>query len=109
MLAAHEQVERVLVLAETAAGLDDLLERTATPGGAEAVRAATWSGQCPPTITTRRTPTAWSASSIQARIGRPPTRRSAVWVWSVRGARRRATPAARMTAVTPVSGMSKVR
>src|SRR6266478_550241 len=81
--------------------------RTVTPGGADAVRAATWSAQCPTTITTRRTPTAWSASSIQARIGRPPTGRSAFCVWSVRGARRRATPAARMTAVTPVSGMSR--
>src|SRR5512132_2390934 len=36
---------------------------------------------------------------MRARIGRPPTGRSALWVVSVRGARRRATPATRMIAV----------
>src|SRR2546430_6056824 len=83
--------------------------RTVMPGGADAVNAVTWSAQCPTTITTCRTPTAWRASSIHARMARPPTGRSDFCVWSVKGASRRATPAARMTAVTSDSGMSKVR
>src|SRR5262249_11411355 len=41
--------------------------------------------------------------SIRARIARPPTDRSDFCVWSVRGASRRATPAARMIAVTSCS------
>src|SRR5215475_15276515 len=40
---------------------------------------------------------------MRARIARPPTGRSDFCVWSVRGASRRATPAARMIAVTSCS------
>src|SRR5882724_6828518 len=63
-------------------------------------RARTWSAQCPTTSTERRTPAHASASSMRARIGRPPTGSNALCVASVSGASRRATPATRMMAVT---------
>src|SRR5262245_53246282 len=65
--------------------------------------ARTWSAKCPTTSTVSRTPTASSAASMRASSGRPPTSSKHLWVRSVRGASRRATPAARMIAFTPGS------
>src|SRR5947207_1950015 len=61
----------------------------------------TWSAQWPTTSTASRTPTDSTASSIRVSSGRSPTGRRHLCVRSVRGARRRATPAARTMAFTP--------
>src|SRR5512132_2693257 len=71
-------------------------------------RARTWSAQCPTTSTVRRMPTASSEASMRPRMGRSPTRSSALCVVSVSGASRRATPATRTMAFTGGLGPLRV-